>query len=132
MAAQTATTILEGHHPPDGRGSREWFAPHSALQNALGQTMKLSRRASIMLLAFGVWTWVIWPTFVKNIWGDPRSFHHGPTSFLLVHVALAALSTVFGTAIAWLGWRALRASRTPDIDSAGAGTEPVARTAERV
>lgn len=72
--------------------------------------MRLSRSASLFLLAFGVWTWVIWPTFVRNIWKDPRSFHHGPTAFLLVHVLLAVVSTVAGTAIGWLGWRGARAA----------------------
>ena len=75
--------------------------------------MRLSRSASLFLLAFGVWTWIIWPTFIRNIWKDPRSFHHGATSFLLVHVALAVVSAVAGTAIGWLGWRGLRASAQP-------------------
>ncbi len=75
--------------------------------------MRLSRQASLFLLAFGGWTWIIWPTFVRNIWKDPRSFHHGATSFLLVHVALAIVSTIAGTAIGWLGWRGLRARPLP-------------------
>ena len=32
--------------------------------------MKLSRPLSWFLLAFGVWSWVIWVTFVKNLWKD--------------------------------------------------------------
>ncbi len=76
-----------------------------------GPVMRLSRPASLFLLAFGVWTWVIWPTFIRNIWKDPRSFHHGATGFLVVHVALAVVSTIAGTGIGWLGWRGLRASR---------------------
>jgi hypothetical protein len=72
--------------------------------------MRLSRPASVFLLAFGVWTWIIWPTFIRNIWKDPRSFQHGATAFLLVHAALAIVSTIAGTAIGWLGWRGLRAS----------------------
>ena len=75
--------------------------------------MRLSRLASVFLLAFGVWTWIIWPTFARNIWNDPRSFHHGATGFLLVHLALAVVSTVAGTAIGWLGWRGLRATGRP-------------------
>ena len=34
----------------------------------------LTRRSAGFLLAFGVWSWIIWPTFLRNIWGDDRSF----------------------------------------------------------
>jgi hypothetical protein len=85
-----------------------------------GAVMRLSRSASLFLLAFGVWTWIIWPTFIRNIWKDPRSFHHGATSFLLVHVALAVVSAGAGTAIGWLGWRGLRASAQPSSGPAQA------------
>ncbi|HUK69423.1 MAG TPA: hypothetical protein VLW50_11845 [Streptosporangiaceae bacterium] len=94
--------------------------------------MRLSRSASLFLLAFGVWTWIIWPTFIKNIWKDPRSFHHGATSFLLVHVALAAVSTIAGTAIGWLGWRGLRARAVPASDSAEADRGPEREPADRI
>jgi hypothetical protein len=74
--------------------------------------MKLNRKTSYALLAFGVWSWIIWVTFIKNIWNDSRSFSHGsPTSFLTVHLVLTAASIVFGTAIGALGWRGVRASR---------------------
>jgi hypothetical protein len=29
--------------------------------------MKLSRRWSWFLVAFGVWSWIIWATFIKNL-----------------------------------------------------------------
>jgi len=70
--------------------------------------MVLSRRVSAFLIAFGVWSWVIWPTFLKNIWVDPRSFHHGPTGFFLVHALLTAVSLVLGTVIALIGIRGWR------------------------
>jgi len=73
--------------------------------------MKLSRRASWFLIAFAAWSWFIWVTLVKNIWGDSRSWSHGATGFFVVHVVLAAISLVLGTAIGWLGWRGLRAGR---------------------
>jgi hypothetical protein len=64
------------------------------------------------LVAFGVWTWVIWPTFMKNISADPRSFAHGaPTAFFDVHLALSVVSFAAGTAIAVLGVRGLLALR---------------------
>jgi hypothetical protein len=79
--------------------------------------MKLSRRASWFLAAFGVWSWVVWVTFVKNLWKDSSglAFHGGdhssPTAYFWIHLALAVVSTVLGTAIAVLGVRALRAGR---------------------
>ena len=68
----------------------------------------LSRRAAIGLVLFGVWSWVIWLTFLKNIWADDRSWSDGPTGFFLVHLVLIVASIVFGTAIGWLGVRRLR------------------------
>ena len=90
--------------------------------------MKLSRRASWLLIAFALWSWFIWVTLVKNISDDPRSWgpgNGGPTGFLMVHAVLAIISIGFGSVIGWLGWRGLRAERqqTPE-------TEP-APTAER-
>ena len=50
---------------------------------------------SVFLLAFGVWSWVIWPTFLRNIWKDPRSWDGGPTAFFTVHLLLDAEPTSF-------------------------------------
>jgi hypothetical protein len=36
--------------------------------------MRLSRRASWLLIAFAVWSWIIWVTLIKNINNDPRSW----------------------------------------------------------
>lgn len=69
--------------------------------------VRISRRVAWFLIAFGVWSWVIWPTFLKNIWNDPRSWHHGMTSFFAVHLVLVVVSLVLGTIIGWLGIRAL-------------------------
>lgn|GEM_PF-607641 len=72
----------------------------------------LSRRWSAFLLGFGVWSWVIWPTFLRNISHDPRASHAGhPTGFFVVHALLTAASLTFGTAIGLLGLRGLRSSR---------------------
>lgn len=96
--------------------------------------MKLSRRASWLLVAFALWSWFIWVTLVKNISNDPRSWgpgNGGPTAFLMVHVVLAAISIGFGSAIGWLGWRGLRALRQqtpetlPTAAPAAAEREPV-------
>ena len=76
--------------------------------------MKLSRRASWLLIAFALWSWLIWVTLIKNLSADPRAWGSdggGPTGFLMVHVALAAISLALGSAIGWLGWRGLRTLR---------------------
>lgn len=73
--------------------------------------MRISRRTALFLLVFGVWTWVLWPIFLRNIAVDARSWEAGvPTVFLLVHVAISAISLVLGTAIGVLGWKAWRRS----------------------
>nr|WP_228046634.1 hypothetical protein [Saccharopolyspora sp. HNM0983] len=64
------------------------------------------------MLAFGIWSWLLWPNFIRNIWGSDRSWAAGsPTSYLIVHVIIAVVSLVLGTAIGVLGWRALRTAR---------------------
>ena len=73
--------------------------------------VKLSRPMSLFLVAFGLWSWVIWPTFLKNIWNDPRSFSDGPTAFFTVHLVLVIASLVFGTVIGVLGVRGFLATR---------------------
>ena len=70
--------------------------------------MTISRRVAWFLIAFGVWSWIIWPTFLKNIWNDPRSWHHGMTAFFGVHLVLTIVSLILATIIGWLGVRALR------------------------
>ena len=75
--------------------------------------MVLSKPASWFLVLFGVWSWFIWPNFLRNIWGDPRSFDGGPQPFFLVHLVLVVVSLALGTAIAVLGIRGVRASRRP-------------------
>jgi hypothetical protein len=69
----------------------------------------LSKRVSWFLVLFGVWSWIIWPTFLKNIWADPRSWHHGMTAFFGVHLALTIASLILGTAVALIGIRGVRA-----------------------
>lgn len=87
--------------------------------------MILTRRAGWLLVAFGGWSWLIWPTFVRNIWKDGRSWHDGPTAFFLAHAVLSVVSLMFGTAIGWLGWRAARAASdhakpvAPELAAAG-------------
>ena len=73
----------------------------------------LSRRSAAFLLAVGAFQWVIWPTFLKNIWQDDRSFSHGsPTGFLMVHVVLTGVSLVLGTGVGWIGFRGVSAGRS--------------------
>lgn len=75
--------------------------------------MVISKRVAWFLVAFGVWSWVIWPTFLKNIWNDRRSWHDGMTAFFAVHLVLTIVSLTLGTVIGVLGIRGLRARRHP-------------------
>ncbi|GGZ57244.1 hypothetical protein GCM10010344_24140 [Streptomyces bluensis] len=93
--------------PPPGRRS-------GARKGNTGP-MKLSRPLSWFLLAFGVWSWVIWITFVKNLWNDGSGLAFDdagdPTAYFWVHLTLAVVSFVLGTAIGVIGLRGLRALR---------------------
>jgi hypothetical protein len=76
--------------------------------------MKLSRPVSWFLLAFGVWSWVIWVTFVKNLIKDSSglAFDDGhPTAYFWVHLTLAVVSFVLGTVVGGIGLRGVRALR---------------------
>ena len=76
--------------------------------------MLMTRRVSAFLVAVGVWTWAIWPNFLRNIWKDERAFDNGPTSFFIVHLVLVVASLLIGTAVGWIGWRGWRAGHRID------------------
>jgi hypothetical protein len=69
----------------------------------------LSKKTAWFLIGFGVWSWLIWPVFLNNIWHDSRSWQHGMTAFFAVHLVLTVVSLASGTAIGILGIRAARA-----------------------
>jgi hypothetical protein len=73
--------------------------------------MRMSRRVSLFLLAFGVWSWIIWITFVRNLWNSENAWKPdgSPSSFFWVHLVLAVVSFGLGTAIGVIGWRGWRA-----------------------
>lgn len=75
----------------------------------------LSRRVSWFLLAFGVWSWFVWITFVKNLWKDSSGLAFDdagdPTGYFWIHLLLAITSFLLGTAIGLIGLRGLRAAR---------------------
>lgn len=75
--------------------------------------MKLSKPVSTFLLAFGVWSWVIWVTFARNLWqsDNARDADGALTSFFYVHATLTVVSIILGTIIGVIGWRGLRAAR---------------------
>ncbi|MEE1828805.1 hypothetical protein PUR61_42575 [Streptomyces sp. BE20] len=83
--------------------------------------MKLSRRTSWFLTAFGVWSMIIWTTFVKNLWKDSggQAFvdgdHGQPTAFFWIHLLLAATSFALGVAVGAVGVRGLRAARREPV-----------------
>jgi hypothetical protein len=92
------------------------YPPRSKERTTAGDTecMKLSRPVSWFLLAFGVWSWVIWVTFVKNLIKDSSglAFDDGhPTAYFWVHLLLAVVSFVLGTVVGVIGLRGVRALR---------------------
>lgn len=88
--------------------------------------MKLSRAASWFLLAFGVWSWFIWVSFVRNLWknGSGLAFDAAgdPTSYFWVHLLLAVTSFLLGTAVGVIGLRGVRALRRESRTGTGTGT----------
>lgn len=91
--------------------------------------MKLSRRASWFLVAFGVWSVIVWTTFVKNLWKDTSglAFHHGdhssPTAYFWIHLTLAIVSFALGVVIGTFGIRSLRTLRR-EAAAEAAATDP--------
>ncbi len=90
------------------------------------ELMKLSRPVSWFLLAFGVWSWFIWITFVKNLWNDGSGLAFDdagdPTAYFWVHLVLAVTSFLLGTAIGVIGFRGVRALRRRPADDTPDGT----------
>ncbi|WP_409183370.1 SCO4848 family membrane protein [Amycolatopsis sp. VS8301801F10] len=74
--------------------------------------MRISRGTAIALFAFGIWSWIIWITFAKNLWASNQSWaaDGSPTGYFIVHAVLTVVSFVLGTAIGVLGWRGIRAT----------------------
>lgn len=81
-------------------------------------SMRMSRAVSLFLLAFGVWSWIIWTTFARNLWksDNARAADGSLTSFFYVHAALTVVSIILGTIIGVIGWRGLRALRAVRSD----------------
>jgi hypothetical protein len=73
--------------------------------------LRIGRGISAFLVLFGVWSWILWPNFLRNIWKDERSWNDGATTFFLIHLALVIVSFGCGNVIGWLGVKGLRAQR---------------------
>jgi hypothetical protein len=71
----------------------------------------LTRRTAALLVLAGLWPLLIWPNFVRVVATDERAFDDGPTAYLLVHLALAAVSMGIGVALVVLGVRGWRRAR---------------------
>jgi len=79
----------------------------------------MSRRVAWFLLAFGVWSWIIWITFVKNLWASDNSWapDGSATGFFVVHLILAIVSFALGTIIGVIGLRGLRSRKTAETSA---------------
>jgi hypothetical protein len=88
--------------------------------------MRVSAPIGWLCVVFGVWSWVIWPTFMNNISADPRSWGPtgGPTAFFTVHLVIAVVSFIFGTVFGVIGIRGLLALRRADRAATTQGDNP--------
>jgi hypothetical protein len=75
--------------------------------------MRVSRPIGWFMVVFGIWSLVIWPTFMVNISEDPRSWGPtgGMTAFFTVHLVIAVVSFICGVAFGIIGVRAMLAFR---------------------
>lgn len=60
---------------------------------------------SLLLLVAAVWSFVIWPPFLRRVLKDERSRDADgkPTTFLRVHVILISISLALAVAVGVLG-----------------------------
>jgi hypothetical protein len=65
----------------------------------------VTRRQSLLLYAFSIWTVFVWGTRIRNIWGD----HARSGGFKAVHTVLAVVSVAFAVA----AWTVVRRVRRP-------------------
>ena len=97
------------------RACPEGIAILAGMHDSTTRGLRLSKPVSLFLLAFGVWSWFVWITFVKNLWKDGSGLAFDdagdPTGYFWVHLLLAITSFLLGTAIGVLGLRGLRALR---------------------
>jgi hypothetical protein len=104
-------------HPRRVTAPRAAAAPGALMRRSqlFTRGMRITRRTSLFFLAFGVWSWIIWITFAKNLWASDQAWaaDGSPTAFFFVHAALTVVSFVLGTIIGVIGWRALQASKQP-------------------
>ncbi|MEU5436634.1 hypothetical protein AB0G73_25080 [Streptomyces sp. NPDC020719] len=65
----------------------------------------------------------LWTTFVKNLWKDGSGLAFDaagdPTAYFWVHLTLAIVSFLLGTAVGLIGLRSLRQLRTETAGAAG-------------
>lgn len=66
----------------------------------------MSRRQSILLYAFSIWTVWVWGTRIWNIWNDETR----SAGFKAVHTVIAVVSVAFAVA-AWAVVRNIRRAR---------------------
>ncbi|MFN2626018.1 MAG: SCO4848 family membrane protein, partial [Mycobacteriales bacterium] len=73
----------------------------------------MSRRISAFLILVAAWNVVIWAAFLRMIVRSDRAFADGrPTNYFKVHVVLGGVSLMLAVAVAVIGWRGWRTSRS--------------------
>ena len=71
-----------------------------------GTVRRVTRRQSLLLYIFSIWTVWVWGTRIWNIWRD----HERDAAFKAVHTVLAAVSVALAIA-AWVTVRRVRRGR---------------------
>lgn len=88
----------------------------------MGAAVQVTRRLAAFLLLTGGFQWLVWPGFLGVVLTDERAFDGGPTTFLLVHLAIVLPALVLATGLLVMGGRAWR--KAPRRTSGGTSPDP--------
>lgn len=71
--------------------------------------MKLPLILSLILILAGIWSFIVWPPFLRRVLKDPRARDENgrATRFLTVHIMLVSISMILGIATLVIGIRTI-------------------------
>ena len=74
--------------------------------------MKLEKKHALFLLAVAVWNFLTWAMFAKNLSAAHAAGEDRPTGYWVAHTVLIIVNILIGAALAALGLKALKQSRS--------------------